>query len=254
MPLLQINSQASPYWDSLVHIYLRSFPVDEQRPVTDIARLLAEEPRYTLYAVIGDKSAPLRPTGKPSALHGETKVSFVATDAHLASASLKRDSVLILRHEIAERVTKKNCPHFKGDESSEALAERIGGGQTTSTSSPFGLLTTWTFDGFTYIEHFALSPEVRGQGHGTEALQQLIARTVQPLILEAEPPTDTLTRRRIRFYERSGLILYDYPYLQPAYTADSQPVELRLMGTLDTQRTPLDQVSRTLHREVYGCP
>ncbi len=35
--------------------------------------------------------------------------------------------------------------------------------------------------------------------------------------------------------------------------ADSQPVPLCLMGTLDTQDIMLDQVSRTLHREVYGC-
>ena len=171
--LQQVTSQASPYWDSLVRIYLLSFPVDEQRPVESILRLLAEEPRYTLYAVIDDNTKPI------------------------------------------------------------------------------GLLTTWTFETFTYIEHFALSPEVRGQGHGSEALKMLIAQNPRPLILEAEPPTDELTRRRIRFYERSGLTLYDYPYVQPAYTADSQPVPLCLMGTLDTQGATLDQVSRTLHREVY---
>ena len=94
---------------------------------------------------------------------------------------------------------------------------------------------------------------MRGRGYGSEALAMLIARTEQPLILEAEPPTDELTRRRIGFYERSGFTLYDYPYVQPAYTADSQPVPLCLMGTLDTQDIMLDQVSRTLHREVYGC-
>lgn len=176
MNLQQITSQASPYWDSLECIYLRSFPIDEQRPVADIARLLTEEPRYTMYAVIDD------------------------------------------------------------------------------TSSPLGLLTTWTFDTFTYIEHFALSPEVRGQGYGTEALQHLIARTQHPLILEAEPPTDEITRRRIRFYERSGFTLYDYPYLQPTYTADSQPVALRLMGLgFAPSSPPLPAVAHTLHREVYGC-
>ena len=187
--LQQVTTQASPYWDSLVRIYLQSFPLDEQRPVADIARLLTEEPRYTLYAIIDDNA---------------------------------------------------NC---HPEDNSKPY---------TLNTKPIGLLTTWTFDTFTYIEHFSLAPEVRGQGYGSEALQILIAQTHNPLILEAEPPTDELTRRRIRFYERSGFTLYDYPYLQPAYTADSQPVELRLMGTLDTQRTPLDQVSRTLHREVYG--
>ena len=202
MPLLQINSQASPYWDSLVHIYLQSFPLDEQRPVESILRLLAKEPRYTLYAVINDDENDNDDENcRPEGLH---------------------------------------C----GAQSSSS----------SSLSSILGLLTTWTFDTFTYIEHFALSPEVRGRGYGSEALQMLIAQTKQPLILEAEPPTDELTRRRIRFYERSGFTLYDYPYLQPAYTADSQPTPLRLMGFGFEPSSPsLSSIAHTLHREVYGC-
>ena len=58
---------------------------------------------------------------------------------------------------------------------------------------------------------------------------------------------------RGRFYERIDLTLYDYPYIQPAYTEESLPVKLRLMGTIDTETIPLDKVSDTLHREVYGC-
>lgn len=199
MPLLPIHNQASPYWDSLVRVYLTSFPIDEQRPVESILRLLTEEPRYTLYAVIDDDEND-DDNCHPESLH---------------------------------------C----GARSSSSL----------SSSSILGILTTWTFDGFTYIEHFALSPKVRGLGHGTEALQQLIAQTTQPLILEAEPPTDAITRRRIGFYERSGFTLYDYPYQQPAYTTDSQPVPLCLMGHRLPSSLSLNHIARTLHREVYGC-
>ena len=206
MHLQPVTNQASPYWDSLVRIYLQSFPIDEQRPVADIARLIAEDPRYTMYAIMKDNDEEVR--GKGDEEKGNE-------DCHPETAL--------------------NTKHY------------------TLNTKPIGLLTTWTFDSFTYIEHFALSPEVRGRGYGSEALAMLIARTEQPLILEAEPPTDELTRRRIGFYERSGFTLYDYPYVQPAYTADSQPVPLCLMGTLDTQDIMLDQVSRTLHREVYGC-
>ena len=206
MHLQPVTNQASPYWDSLVRIYLQSFPLDEQRPVADIARLIAEDPRYTMYAIMKDNDEEVR--GKGDEEKGNE-------DCHPETAL--------------------NPKHY------------------TLNTKPIGLLTTWTFDSFTYIEHFALSPEVRGRGYGSEALAMLIARTEQPLILEAEPPTDELTRRRIGFYERSGFTLYDYPYVQPAYTADSQPVPLCLMGTLDTQDIMLDQVSRTLHREVYGC-
>ena len=121
-----------------------------------------------------------------------------------------------------------------------------------STQHPLGLLTTWHFEKFIYIEHFAIDPNLRSQGYGTEAINTFIQEQDKPIILEAEPPTDDITRRRIRFYERCGLTLYDFPYIQPAYTPESNPVELRLMGTLDTNDTPLTLVSKILHREVYG--
>ena len=187
--LHQIKNQASPYWDSLVRIYRTSFPIDEQRPVESIIRLIAEEPRYTMYAIINENGHPAG--------------------------------------------TLNTKPY------------------TLNPKQALGLLTTWEFTDFIYIEHFAIDPEVRSRGYGSEALKALIKEQSKPIILEAEPPTDDITRRRIRFYERQGLTLYNFPYLQPAYTEASQPVELRLMGTLDTEDTPLTHVSNTLHREVY---
>ena len=114
------------------------------------------------------------------------------------------------------------------------------------------MLTTWHFDTFIYIEHFAIASTQRSQGHGSEALKAFIHEHGKPIVLEAEPPTDALRIRRIKFYERSGLTLYDFPYIQPAYTPESNPVELRLMGTLDISTTPLTLVSNPLHSEVYG--
>ena len=115
-----------------------------------------------------------------------------------------------------------------------------------------GMLTTWHFKEFIYIEHFAIVPTLRSKGYGTEALQAFIKEHGKPVILEAEPPTDEQSIRRICFYERCGLTLYEHPYIQPAYTPTSHPVPLCLMGTIDTDLTPLSLVSDTLHREVYG--
>ena len=200
-----IKNQASPFWDSLVRIYLQSFPIDEQRPVESIARLLNEEPRYTMHAIIDDNyAAELQAVGQ------KPKANSQAPTAN--SQGLKANSHKLL-----------------------------------------GLLTTWEFADFIYIEHFAIDPALRSQGYGSEALKAFIHEQCKPLVLEAEPPTDEMTHRRIRFYERIGLTLYDYPYIQPAYTEESLPVELRLMGTIDTENIPLDKVSDTLHREVYGC-
>lgn len=131
------------------------------------------------------------------------------------------------------------------DDENENLWHPLNAKQT------LGLLTTWEFDDFIYIEHFAIDPTLRSQGYGSEALKAFIHEHGKPIVLEVEPPTDSLSIRRIKFYERIGLTLYDFPYMQPAYTEDSNPVELRLMGTLDTNATPLTLVSDTLHREVY---
>ena len=191
--LLPITTQASPYWDSLVRIYRASFPIDEQRPVESIARLITEEPRYTMYAIINEDE-----------------------------------------DENTRHYTLNTKPY------------------TLNPKQTLGLLTTWHFDEFIYIEHFAIDPELRSQGYGSKAMSTFIKQQGKPIVLEAEPPTDDNTHRRIRFYERHGFTLYDFPYLQPAYTEASQPVELRLMGTLDIHSTPLSHVSDMLHRKVYG--
>lgn len=114
-----------------------------------------------------------------------------------------------------------------------------------------GILTTWTFDTFIYIEHFALHPTLRSQGNGSIALQTFIQHNTLPIILEVEPPTDALTQRRVGFYERCGLRLYDYPYIQPPYSPELSPVPLQLMGTLPDVY-PLKKIAAILHQEVYG--
>ena len=220
MPHLHsIKNQASPYWDSLVRVYLQSFPIDEQRPIESIAHLLNEEPRYTMYAIIdANYAAELQAVGHWPLAVGSSEDDNGAAELQANSQQPKANS------------------------------------QAPSANSPklLGLLTTWHFEDFIYIEHFAIDPTLRSQGYGSEALKAFIHEHGKPIVLEAEPPTDAFSIRRIRFYERIGLTLYDFPYMQPAYTPESNPVELRLMGTLDTNATPLPLVSQILHREVYG--
>ena len=174
LQLNKIKSQASPYWDSLALVYHASFPIDEQRPIEDIARLIVHDHRFIAYAI------------------------------------------------------------------------------TDASSTFVGILTTWHFDKFIYIEHFAIVPTLRSQGYGSKALQTYIAAQQKPIILEAEPPTNDITRRRIQFYQRCGLTLYEHPYIQPAYAPDRNPVPLRLMGTINAESISLPLISTTLHREVYG--
>lgn len=115
-----------------------------------------------------------------------------------------------------------------------------------------GFITTWTFDDFVYVEHFAVLPSMRGSGIGARALR-LLARSVRkPVVLEVEPRlTGQMAQRRIEFYKRCGFHEFDeYKYVQPPYGPGLPAVELTLMS--NSERVNLDEVTRKLHTAVYG--
>lgn len=80
-----------------------------------------------------------------------------------------------------------------------------------------GFITGWLFDGYTYVEHFAIDPAARNGGIGAEAMKQFLAFCGTPVVLEVEMPTDEMSKRRIGFYERLGFKLDNHVYQQPPY-------------------------------------
>lgn len=117
-----------------------------------------------------------------------------------------------------------------------------------------GLLTRWRFAAFSYVEHFAVSPTLRGGGLGAAALALLReAEGERPIVLEVEPPTTALARRRIGFYTRCGYTLSPAPYTQPPYRRGEDALPLCLMTTSPAfLEGNAGLVVETLHREVYG--
>lgn len=110
-----------------------------------------------------------------------------------------------------------------------------------------GLVTVWEFDGFSYVEHFAVQPGLRGAGVGSWVLSQLR----EPVILEVEPAGSTPeAERRIRFYERNGFRVLDVPYVQPPYSPELSELELKLMLRGDIE--DIDAVIKTIHKNVYN--
>lgn len=105
-----------------------------------------------------------------------------------------------------------------------------------------------------YIEHFATDPALRGRGIGGRLLDEYLARRRGTVFLEAEPPSDDVTQRRIAFYERHGFVLNPYPYVQPSISAGRSPIPLRIM----THGRPVGEeeyeaLRETLYRRVYHC-
>lgn len=115
-----------------------------------------------------------------------------------------------------------------------------------------GFITVWSLGALSYIEHFAIYREHRGEGIGSLALE-LAKNCFRHLVLEVEPPESEQARRRIGFYRRAGLHLHpDFAYLQPSYHG-GEGVPLLLMS----YPTPLcdpEAVARTLYKEVYREP
>lgn len=117
-----------------------------------------------------------------------------------------------------------------------------------------GLLTYWKLDGFVYVEHLATLPGLRGKGLGAEVMKRLTAEAGVPVVLEVELPEDEMTCRRVNFYRRCGLVLWErQAYLQPPYHAGVSAVPLRLMvyGPLD-ETADFDRVRAGIHTSAYA--
>ena len=115
-----------------------------------------------------------------------------------------------------------------------------------------GLSIHWLFDDFLFLEHLAIIPPLLGQQLGRQAVQWLQAQTKGPLVLEVEHPVHETSRRRIAFYERSGLILHpDFPYQQPSYQKGGAPVPMHLMTSETVADSALHNIAATIRQHVY---
>ena len=85
----------------------------------------------------------------------------------------------------------------------------------------------WDFDDIVFIEHLATDVKLRNGGLGSHILQSIISSCNKMVCLEVEPPVDDLTNRRVKFYERNGLYLNNYPYIQPSITKGQDDIVLK---------------------------
>ena len=118
-----------------------------------------------------------------------------------------------------------------------------------------GLFSYWDFDSFYYLEHLATFPQLRNHRIGGKVLTHMEQHFPQLQLLEVEPPTDEITRRRITYYERNGFRILNRDYLQPPYSRPSDenpgfPLWIMGRGTAGN----IEENIRTIHQEVYIAP
>ena len=114
------------------------------------------------------------------------------------------------------------------------------------------VFATWEIDDFLYIEHFAVKEVYRNSGYGGMLLDRLLEEKGRPMVLEVEVPEDDMTRRRIGFYERHGLVYNEYPYLQPPLRKGQDLLPLRFMtkpAAIDEET--YERYKNRIYRIVY---
>lgn len=117
-----------------------------------------------------------------------------------------------------------------------------------------GMVSTWNFGKYLYVEHLAIVESLRGQGLGTSVMGLVCQRSGLPMVLEIDlPGLSTEAARREAFYERLGFHAWSAAYQQPPYGPgkNSVPMELMARGLEETPECVAIVVA-LLRRHVYG--
>lgn len=116
-----------------------------------------------------------------------------------------------------------------------------------------GLLNVWDLPGFYYIEHFAISKQLRNKSYGTKTLKAFLDKAKKPIIIEVERPENDLAKRRIDFYLRVGFKLDHHNYRQPPYRLSDKAYPMYIMsyGDIDMEQN-YEEVKSIIYKEVYG--
>lgn len=114
-----------------------------------------------------------------------------------------------------------------------------------------GILETWEFGTFRFLEHIAIVPDLQGKGFGSRVLHDYLIQSVKPVFLEAEPPTDAISLRRVQFYLKSGFNIVDFDYTQPPYYPGKNSVPMVLMSNASLQPENIVEALKIIKENVY---
>lgn len=115
-------------------------------------------------------------------------------------------------------------------------------------------IATWRLNGFYFAEHLAVSSKMRNRGIGSEFVKTYLDLIQIPLVLEVENLTDSISQRRIGFYERLGFILTDICYDQPNFQETGKRIPLRIMYHKNGKGIDTGNVKKEIFEKVYKKP
>lgn len=92
-----------------------------------------------------------------------------------------------------------------------------------------GLLFYWKYGKYTYIEHLAISPSLRGKNYGSKILK-IFCEDNKNTILEIDNPIDEISIKRLKFYSKIGFKLQNFQHIHPPYRKGYEGHNLKIMS------------------------
>lgn len=93
-----------------------------------------------------------------------------------------------------------------------------------------GLVGEWVLSEVNFIEHLAVSENLRSKGLGSQIMDSYISMVRRPIILEVEDKDEPTANRRKSFYRRLGFETCDITYKQPGLQEEKySDIMLRIM-------------------------
>jgi len=87
----------------------------------------------------------------------------------------------------------------------------------------------WKISSYTFLEHFAVNSQLRGQSFGSKILQKFI-NDKKNIVLEIEPIVDEITQKRLKFYKKFGFVVNSHEHLQIPFREGAKELKLLLMS------------------------
>lgn len=125
-------------------------------------------------------------------------------------------------------------------------------GYKNASNEVCAFLAYWKFENFNFIEHFAVSSNLRGNGIGTKLFKHYLDNNTSLTVLEVELPKEITAIRRIKYYEKLGMKLNDYDYMQPPLQKDKPLLPLKIMSyKKEITFEEFEELKRIIYSDVY---
>jgi ribosomal protein S18 acetylase RimI-like enzyme len=116
-----------------------------------------------------------------------------------------------------------------------------------------GVLAVWRMPEFWFVEHLAISPEIRSAGLGGRCVRLLQDHARTPILLDVEPRSmDAQAERRVAFYERMGFHYCDEAVTLPPYAGKRTGVSHLMAWPHVLDGTGRDDAVAAISRTIYN--